>query len=78
MWIHNPAMWVWGHAPPKIFDKNGAIWCILSVPKCVIISLKFNNFKDDESTTTKIIRHIFSHINQDVHVNAKINTFKFY
>ena len=29
---------------PEKNDKNGAIWCILSVPKCVIINLKINNF----------------------------------
>ena len=26
------------------FDKNGAVWCILSVPKLVIINLKINIF----------------------------------
>ena len=31
--------------PPKINDKNGAMWCILSVPKYVIINLKINNFR---------------------------------
>ena len=56
--------------------KNGAIWCILSVPKYVIMNLKITNFKDDESTT-KIIR-IFSNINPDVHASTKINTFTFY
>ena len=39
-------------------DKYGTIWCILSVPKCVIINLKMNNCKDNKSTTTKIICHI--------------------
>ena len=49
----------------EYFDKNGAIWCILSVPKYVIINLKINNFKDNKSTTTKqSIRNIFSNIIQ--------------
>ena len=26
------------------FDKNGGVWCILSVPKLVIINLKINIF----------------------------------
>ena len=26
-------------------EKNGTIWCILSVPKYAIINLKINNFK---------------------------------
>ena len=33
-----------GMLPRKFFDKNGAIWCILSVPKVVIINLKINIF----------------------------------
>ena len=33
-----------GHAHAKKIDKNGAIWCILSVPKLVIINLKINFF----------------------------------
>ena len=33
--MHSPtrARGVWGHAPPENFDKNGAIWCNLGVPK---------------------------------------------
>ena len=26
------------------FDENGAVWCVLSVPKLVIINLKINIF----------------------------------
>ena len=44
--------------PRKIFDKIGAIWCILSVPKLVIINLKINIFLDNKSTT-QILCHIF-------------------
>ena len=36
-----------------------------------IINLKINNFRDNNSTTTKIIWHIFSSINPDVHVNKQ-------
>ena len=53
-------------------DKNGAIWCILSVPKYDIINLKINNFLDyNKSTTTQILCHIFSKINPDAHVSTK-------
>ena len=40
------------------FDKNGAVWCILSVPKLVIINLKINIFLIKKSTT-QILCHIF-------------------
>ena len=39
MLIITCARGVWGK-----FDKNGAVWCILSVPKLVIINLKINTF----------------------------------
>ena len=53
---------------------NGATWCILSVPKYVMINLKLINFKDKKSTATKIIC-VFSPI---FNVSTKINTFTFY
>ena len=37
-----------GHGTTDNYDKNCAIWCIVSVPKCVIIHLKINNFKDNK------------------------------
>ena len=63
--------------PPGKNDKNGAIWCILSVPKYVIMNLKINNFKDNKSTP-KTIRIILSDINLDVHFSTKVNIFTFY
>ena len=33
------------HTPPKKKDKNNAIWCMLSVPKYVIINLKSTIFR---------------------------------
>ena len=33
MWFHTRTMGVRGHAPRIAFIKNGAIWCILSIPK---------------------------------------------
>ena len=42
-------------SPPIKTDKNDAIWCNLSVPKCVIINLKINNSNDNKSTTLQII-----------------------
>ena len=53
-------------------------WCILSVPKYVIIHLKINYLKNDKSTTTKTIPHISNNINADVRVSTKVNTFTFY
>ena len=41
--------------PRENFDKNGAIWCNLGVPKSAITKLKINNFKVNKSTTTKLI-----------------------
>ena len=54
------------------------IRCIPSVPNCVITNLKINNFKDNESTTIKNVRHIFLHYQSDVHFSTKINTYTFY
>ena len=44
--------------PLKNFDKNGAIWCILSVRKLVIIKPKIIFFGDNKSTT-QILCQIF-------------------
>ena len=72
MWIDTSARWVRGHAPPENVCKNGAIWCILSVPTHAIINLKINNLKEYKST--KILFAIFfSSINRDVHVNKLIH-----
>ena len=59
------------------FDKNGAVWCILSVPKLVIINLKINIFFENKSTT-KFCAIFFSKINSYGHFGTKINTFTFY
>ena len=40
------------------FDKNGGVWCILSVPKLVIINLKNQPFFYNKSKT-QILCHIF-------------------
>ena len=74
MWIPTFSRGSGGICSQIFFDKNGAIWYILGVPKYVIINLKITNFKDNKSTTTKIMRHIFSH----VHVSTTINTITFY
>ena len=58
--------------PRENFDKNGAIWCNLGVPKYAITQLKINNLKVNKSTTTKVICHIFFlRFNLDVHVIQK-------
>ena len=62
-----------GACSPEKNDKNGAIWCILSVPKNVIMNLKINNFKDNKSTTTKSICQKYL----DVHFCTKVNIFTF-
>ena len=58
-----------GMLPRENFDKNGAIWCDVGVPKYVITNRKTNNFKVTESTTTTHNRHMFhpDHFS-DVHV----------
>ena len=61
----------------KKFDKNGAVWCILSVPKLVIINLKINIFLIINQQP-KFCAIFFSKINPDAHFGTKINTFTFY
>ena len=55
------------------FDKNGAIWCNLGVPKYAITKLKISNFKVNKKlTATKVNCHIFfPEVNLDVHVIRK-------
>ena len=72
--VHTCARGVQGHAPSDIFDKNGAIWCILSVLKLVIINLKINIF-GIINQQPKFCAIFFSKINPDAHFGAKINTF---
>ena len=52
---------------------NGAIWCILSVPKYVIINLKINNFRIINQQHPKFCAICFSKINPDAHVSTKMN-----
>ena len=59
------------------FDKNGGVWCILSVPKLVITYLKINPFFYNKSNT-QICAIFISKINPDAHFGTKINTFTFY
>ena len=59
------------------FDKNGAVWCILSVPNIVIINLKINIFFII-NPQPKFCAIFFSKINPDAHFGTKINTFTFY
>ena len=49
--------------PRENFDKNGAIWCNLGVPKYAITKLKINIFK--------VNKCIFPEVNLDVHVIRK-------
>ena len=48
------------------FDKNGWVWCILSVPKLVIINLKINIFFIINQKP-KLCAIFFSKINPDAH-----------
>ena len=63
--------------PRENFDKNGAIWCNLGVPKYAITKLKINNFKLKQSTTTKLIAIFTRDVNLDVRY-TKRNTFRSY
>ena len=58
--------------PRKFFDKNGVIWCILSVTKLVIINLKINFFLYQQP---KFCAKYFSKINPDAHFDTQKNTF---
>ena len=77
MLIHNCARGPGTCSTETIFDKNGMIRCILSVPKYAIINLKINNSSDNKSTTPNLC-HILTKINPDAHVSTKKNTFTFY
>ena len=71
-------MGVRGHAPRIVFIKHGAIWCILYIPKHVIINLKINNVKDNK---LKLLTIFFSNIKTKVFADIvkKISTnFAFY
>ena len=72
-------MGVRGHAPRIVFIKHGAIWCILSIPKHVIINLKINNVKDNK-LKKKLLTIFFSNIKTKVFADIvkKISTFAFY
>ena len=59
--------------PPKNFDKNSAIWCILSVPKLVIINLKINVLSINQQPN--FCANFFFKTNPDAHFGTKINTF---
>ena len=59
--------------PKKKNDKNSAIWCILSVPKLVIINLKINIFFINQQP--KLCAKFFFKTNPDAHFGTKINTF---
>ena len=57
----------------EIFEKG----CYLvHTERSEIINLKINNFRDNKSAITKIIRHILSSINPDVHVNKQKHLIK--
>ena len=59
--------------PRKFFDKNGAIWCILSVPKLVIIKLKINIFF--YKSTAQILCQIFLQDQSRRALDTQKNTF---
>ena len=63
--------------PRNSFDKIGAIWCILSVPKLVIINLNINICLIINQQP-KFCAIFFSTINPDGQFGTKINTFTFY
>ena len=69
--VHTCARAARRHAPPKKVDKNGAIWCILSVPKYVIINLKTMIFRIINQHL-KCCAIFFYKINPDAHASTKI------
>ena len=60
-----------GMLPREIFDKNGAIWCNLGIPKYAITKVKINHFKVINQQQPKLIAIISPEVNVDdvdVHV----------
>ena len=53
------------------FDKNGGVWCILSVPKLVIIDLKINIFFIINQKP-KFCAIFFYKINPDAHFGTTL------
>ena len=45
-----------GMLPREDFDKNGAIWCNLGVPKYAITKLKISNFKIIANLNVHVLR----------------------
>ena len=76
MWIHL-VLGESGPCCPDFFYKNGAIWCILSVPKYVIINQKINNFRIINQQQPKLCAMLFSKTNPGAHISTKINTLTF-
>ena len=64
-----------GGSRGKLPCKN---WCILGVPKYVIINLKSIILRKINQQQPKFCAIFFSKINPDVHVSTKINTFTIY
>ena len=60
--------------PRNYFDKICVIWCILSVPKLVIINLKINIFWIINQQP-KFCVIFFSKINPDAHFGKKTNKY---
>ena len=67
--------------PRENFDKNGAIWCNLGVPKYAITKLKISNFKVNKSINQqqqKIIATLFHEVISRCTCYTKKNTFRIY
>ena len=66
------------HVLPKKNDKNGAVWCILSIPKICYYQPKNQHFRIINQQQPKSCAIFFLKINSDAHVSTKTNTFTFY
>ena len=62
---------------PGRFDKNGGVWCILSVPKLVINNLKINISFYNKSKNPNFVPYFSLRLIQ-MRTLAQINTFTFY
>ena len=63
---------------PEKTDKKDGVWSFHSVPNYVIIILKINNFKDNKSRPSTIIRHSFLQYKCICASCTKVDTFTFY
>ena len=67
-----PGVW----SPNFFFEKHGAIWCNLGVPKYVITNVKITILRVINQQQQNLIAIFSSPINEDAHFCTEINTLR--